>query len=348
MARLPFTRPQRIFGVATVAILAVGLSACSSGAATQPSSTATAGGDAFANASGTVTLYSSLSQELTDDASKAFTAKYPNVQVSEVRLATGDLAARFEAEAQSGAPVADVFIGSDPAFAKTMYGDKYFAKIDAKTVPAYGKLDSSFVSDYYAATDSTPISVSYNTDQVKKSDIPKSWKDVVDAKWKGKVLEPDPRANDIWIALFILLEKKYGKSYLTKFGDLNPTLVASAVPGAQQVAAGEFALQVPSAVTVTPALIAQGAPIADVIPTGVSTGIEHYLSLTTKGAKSEAARAFANWALGPDGAAILDKGVYSALPNVPGAISLPKDYVALPLDQVPAEKASILAAIGLK
>lgn len=337
-------RRKAFTAITLAAALASGLIACSS-AEPEPTSGPDVPG-AFEDASGEITLYSALSQELTDSAVAQFTELYPSVTVNALRLASGDLTTRFEAEWGAGAPVADIFIGSQANFAEKMYELGAFARTDEELVPAWGNLPESARSEYYGVTDSTPVSITYNTDMVG-DDVPSVWADLIDPKWKGNVLMPDPRNTEAWLATLLLFEQTFGEEWLEDFSALDPQLVQSSVPGAQQVAAGEFALQFPSAVTMTPALEKQGAPISNALPTDLSTGIEHYLSVTSTGAEKVAARAFADWALSPAGLEVLSKGLYSPLPGVPGTIELPEGYVTLPMDQVAANKARILAVLGL-
>jgi iron(III) transport system substrate-binding protein len=84
-----------------------------------------------------------------------------------------------------------------------------------------------------------------NTNLVKPEDAPKSWTDLLDPKWKGKILSDDLRPIGAGQGLFTALQKAYGRSYHEKLATQG--LVFSRDPGndARRIARGEYPLYIP-------------------------------------------------------------------------------------------------------
>lgn len=90
---------------------------------------------------------------------------------------------------------------------------------------------------------------------------PKVWKDVVNPKWKGKIILSDPQISVNWGGWLKVTHDALGDDFLKALATQGFQVVASTATGAQQVAAGAKALNFPTANTFAAPLQAQGAPI---------------------------------------------------------------------------------------
>jgi ABC-type Fe3+ transport system substrate-binding protein len=84
-----------------------------------------------------------------------------------------------------------------------------------------------------------------NTNLVKADEQPKKWTDLLDPKWKGKILSDDLRPIGAGQGLFTALQKAYGREYHEKLATQG--LVFSRDPGndARRIARGEYPLYIP-------------------------------------------------------------------------------------------------------
>ena len=63
------------------------------------------------------------------------------------------------------------------------------------------------IQEYILGYNQLPIVLIYNTRLVQQSEVPRSWKEILETKWKGRLALADPRASgSAYIALSFLLE----------------------------------------------------------------------------------------------------------------------------------------------
>jgi iron(III) transport system substrate-binding protein len=273
---------------------------------------------------GKLTYYSSTIPTSTQRIIEAFKGKY-GIDVDFVRLASGPLAQRYAAEADAGNFVADVVQISDPLFFDTAVSKGWLAKID--DLPSLTQWPKDAWNGTSAKVHVGPLTLTWNTDVVKGNDVPKGWEDMLKPAFKGgKILVVDPRNAPILGSFWLLMMKTYGEDFLKKVAAQEPRLVASSVPGSQQLAAGSGSLLVPGTRSDALELKKEKAPVEDMFPSP-TVGNESSVGVTAKSARPNGARLLLNFLLTPEAQAIYVKDGYSSvLPNIPGAEPLPKGY----------------------
>jgi iron(III) transport system substrate-binding protein len=83
------------------------------------------------------------------------------------------------------------------------------------------------------------IVMSYNTKLLASADAPKNWKDILDPKWKGKLVTAHPGYSGSIASYMLALVKLYGWDYFKQLAQNKPHLTQSVHDPAQVVAAGE-------------------------------------------------------------------------------------------------------------
>jgi iron(III) transport system substrate-binding protein len=134
---------------------------------------------------GRVTWYTTL---LADEASgplaAAFEKKYPGIHVDFIRKDGLEHLRNILAEAKAGAMVADVFDGTTTAAFLMKEGIAAAYKAEtAADIPARYKDPNG----YWTAQVLYFQTLGYNSDLVRPSDAPKTYQDLLDPKWKGKL-----------------------------------------------------------------------------------------------------------------------------------------------------------------
>jgi iron(III) transport system substrate-binding protein len=143
---------------------------------------------------------------------------------------------------------------------------------------------------------------------------------------------------------YSLMRKTYGDEFLRTIGKA-ATYVPSAVPGAQQLAAGAAAIYAPAVHQILVGLVAKGAPIgqAFIEPT-LST--DNLVSVNARAPNPAVARLLLDFALSVPGQAILNADGFSPRTGVPGTRPLPTLSEADP-QATRAETPQMLALLGL-
>ena len=186
-------------------------------------------------------IYSAASEGEADKLTEEFNKLYPNIDVTIIRAGSGDLVTRVKTEWPK--PEGDVILlmGSenlDQIYDMLM---PYKCANDAKIAPEY-KDNKSEEPKYYAT--SMPLqAIMYNTDLLSADEAPKSWKDLADPKYKGKIVLANPASSGSAYAQLFMMNKLYGMDFVKQVV-ANTTYVASSTAGPDSVARGEYAITV--------------------------------------------------------------------------------------------------------
>jgi iron(III) transport system substrate-binding protein len=103
-----------------------------------------------------------------------------------------------------------------------------------------------------------------NTNLVKPADEPKVWKDLLDPKWKGKILTDDMRAVGSGQTVFAVLYKTYGEDLLAKLQDQNMTIGRDLQENTRRIARGEFPIFINQIIAFAYAI--KGLPAKVIVP----------------------------------------------------------------------------------
>jgi iron(III) transport system substrate-binding protein len=270
---------------------------------------------------GKVVIYGSLESDSMDAVNKQFQKK-TGIQVEYWRASATKVMDRALSEYRAGKPGFDIILTNDNPM-QLMQKEGIFAKYDSPSAKEFSKdaIDPNLGPRYRNVI----IGVLYNKSQIGPADAPKSLEDLVNPKYKGKLVMPDPTQHTTttqWVAsLHKLMGKEKADKYIRDLAAMKPILVESLLPAAERVSTGET----PIAITyVKYAFIfgQKGAPLEHVrLPKMMGDG--HYLTLGNKAQHPNAGKAFIDYFLGPEsmkaiaqlGEFVNRKGVYPPLPD---------------------------------
>ena len=182
-----------------------------------------------------VVLYSSNPSELLDLVGKGFQAK-TGIKVSVVRMGTGEAMKRIAAEKNK--PLADVFWSGDVAVLENAKENfQPYRSPEAKGLPA-GYVEKE---GRWTASNAHVMIIMTNKSQVKDQEMPKTWKDLFNPKWKGKIVMANPEKSGSAYAQVYGIYKLYGWDGLKQLIG-NAKVLDSSSLIYKGVAAGEYPL----------------------------------------------------------------------------------------------------------
>jgi iron(III) transport system substrate-binding protein len=138
----------------------------------------------------------------------------------------------------------------------------------------------------------TMVISGYNSRLVKAEDAPKSWNDLLDPKWKGKLAKAHPGYSGAITNETYALSHLLGWEYYEKLAKQGVLQVQSATDPPMRVAQGERAVMADAAEVSSLRLIAEGAPLVLVYPTEGVPVVSVGSVLMRKSPRQNAARLF--------------------------------------------------------
>lgn len=298
-----------------------------------------------AKSEGGVVWYSALVDDLNARIVDRFKATYPGIDVKVLRLGGAESAQRFAAEAEAGAPAADVMVHTERGFSQLALDNGWTIDMTAEEVPTLEDFPEDFVGGGRFVVNQAPTTVVVNTDLVKK-DLT-SFEDLLAPEYKGQVLVVDPRTIPIYLAQYELMREDLGDDYFAKLMDNDAKIVDSMVPGGQMLAAGEAKVGIPGVWAICKSLVDSGAPVkcVEIAP---MTAVDGELILTKEAAHPNAARLFAGWVATEEGQEIVNAEVsVSPLGDLEGTVKRNPAMVPPDFDAAEQNRATILAGLGL-
>ena len=232
-----FTRYMRTL---TVGALVLGLSLLLSGNASAQSKELI---DA-AKKEGKVMVYGELITPTMRAIKKGFESKYPGITMEFIYLSGAPLMNRIVSEQDAGRHLADV-IAIDTVRMPILKDKGYLTQYSSANKGIYPTEWHSVPADYWIRNHLYLGGVMYNDKSVSPKDAPKSYQDLLDPKWKGKIAMVSPVANDLIFAMFAGIVQDMGEKaayeYFEKLAKQNPLVFGpGGIRVSQGVGTGEF------------------------------------------------------------------------------------------------------------
>ena len=185
------------------------------------------------------TIAQDQSQKLVDE----FMKRYPFIKASYWRSGSMGLHNKIMLEARAGQSNWDVVSQTTPEFIFELKQKKLIAVYDSPE-RRYFSSDLKDKDGYWTGTYALPTGLGFNTQQVKREDVPKTYKDLLNPKWKGGKISVDDENYEILVGLSEAWGKKAAQEYLKALAAQKPAIGRGATQRTQMLAAGEFPLAI--------------------------------------------------------------------------------------------------------
>jgi iron(III) transport system substrate-binding protein len=222
--------------------LALGLSSTRVLAAAPPAEAVTPALIEAAKKEGKVVHYTSVDLPLAERVAKAFEAKYPGIAVRVERTGAERVFTRIAQERSSNIHACDVVQSSDAAHFVVWKRDGLLAPYVPEEVAKHYPAEHRDPDGLFASYRVYLCCMGYNTSLVKAEDAPKSFADILDPKWKGKIVKAHPGYSGTILTATYQTARDVGWGYFEKLAQQSVLQVQSASDPPKKLALGERAL----------------------------------------------------------------------------------------------------------
>ena len=250
---------------------------------------------------GTLVLYTSLAPTESTPLGQAFEKKY-GIKVEIWRAVSEKIVQRVVTEGRAKRHAFDVVETNAPeleALAREnllgAFHSPYFADLPPFAVPAHHK---------WASDRMTVYGVGFNTNAVKREELPKTYEGFLDPKWKGKI-GVEATDGDWMSAVLKAMGEERGVAFMRKLSEMRPDVRKGHILLAELVSAGEVPVGLTIYQSNATTLKRRGGPIDWVALDPVITRPQA-IGVAKNALHPHAALLFADFVLSPEGQALLE------------------------------------------
>ncbi|MGD9943374.1 MAG: extracellular solute-binding protein [Burkholderiaceae bacterium] len=279
------------------------------GAAPVPS--AAQGADAFgdelyakAKAAGEkrVSYYTSMVPAQFQALSAAWKQRYPEIEIQLVRADLGQTLERVMAENRARRNIADVISSNEASFA-VLHKAQMLTQFDVPSRQNWAEPFKSGFNGFQFPSRILQIGIAYNTSKVKAGDAPRTWKDLTDKRWKGRIGIADPRVGGGAQLWFMSLWDRpgYGADFFRALQQNEPLVKPGIVQLQQAVELGEVDINVVAYDYVALPARDAGKPVDFVMPSDGRIIMATFDSVSRHAPNPNAARLLINFMMSQEG-----------------------------------------------
>jgi iron(III) transport system substrate-binding protein len=274
---------------------------------------------------GKVVWYTSLALPSAEKVAKLFEAAYPGVKVEVHRTGSERILSRVMQELQANIKNADVVHTSDAGHFVLLKNKNLLMKYTPPGVDAFPTGFKDRDGFYYGLRATVSV-IAYNTKAVSAAEAPRSWKDLLDPKWKGKMVTAHPGYSGVIATHVLALVNQYGWDYFKQLAQNRLMLVQSAVDPSGVVASGERAVAVDGGEYTFYQTRKKGNPLEIVYPKEGVPLIVSPTAITSFAPHPNAAKLFTDFSFGREIQQVMadSEGLYTGHPEVKYPADKPK------------------------
>jgi iron(III) transport system substrate-binding protein len=206
--------------------------------------------------SASLCFYTTPSPDYADEMVAAFEKMYPHVKASYVHEHAARFFERALKESLEGRCPADVMLlnGQQAQNLKQQGLLQPYHSPQARSFPQRAQDPDGFGTQVFMV----PFSLAYHTGQVSAGDVPQTYEAVLESRWKGKLLFPDPRLSGSASGWYAIMKDELGEAFLRR---LAAQQLLCRQHAEERLAAGEGAILPAAMIDRIEKLKLKGAPV---------------------------------------------------------------------------------------
>jgi iron(III) transport system substrate-binding protein len=222
--------------------------------------------EAAAKGEGRVVFYTATDVAVAERLAGLFRERYPEIQVQVERAGSERVFQRIGQEYTSGIYNADVIETSDAVHFQYFKREGWLEPMVPEVVATSWPAEEKDPDGQFAAYRAHLSVLAYRTDLMPEADAPKTWADLLDPKYKDKMVKAHPGYSGTVMTATYALSQALGWEWFEKLGAQNVMQVQSSTEPPKKLAQGERALEIDGNEYNVFRLQEEGVPIKIVYP----------------------------------------------------------------------------------
>jgi iron(III) transport system substrate-binding protein len=290
---------------------------------------------------GSVVWYTAVALPTATAIAHAFKQKYPGIEVEVHRTGSERVLQRIMQEAAAGIKNVDLLDTSDAGHFELLKNKGMLLRFTPQGVAGFPDGFKDKAGFYYGMRSTLSV-IAHNPKILPENDAPKTWKDLLNPKWSGKMVTAHPGYSGIIVTHVLALVNLHGWDYFRDLAKNRLHIVQSALDPAGVVASGERQVGVNGAEYFYYRTQKRGNPIKIIYPKEGVPLIVSPMAIAKDAPHPNAAKLFMEFVFAKESQQTLaDKeGLYTGHPEVTYPADKPKlkDLKLLPPDAAELEK----------
>ena len=249
---------------------------------------------------GKLFYYTSIDLPLAEKIAKSFEAAFPGIGVRVERTGAERVFQRIGQEYASNVHAVDIANSSDAAHLLAWKRQGILLPYVPEDVAKHYKPEHRDPDGTFAGFRATLSPIAYNTKLVKAEDAPKSFADLLDPKWKSKIVKAHPGYSGTILTATFEMVRDIGWEYYEKLAKQNIMQVQSATDPPKKLSLGERSVMADGSEYNIFLLRESGQPVEAVYPTEGTPFIVGPNGIFKAAPNPNAAKLFQNYCFTPE------------------------------------------------
>ncbi|HZC94539.1 MAG TPA: substrate-binding domain-containing protein [Bradyrhizobium sp.] len=254
---------------------------------------------------GKVVWYTSIDLSVSEKISASFKEKFGGIDVRVERTGAERVFQRIGQEYDSNVHAVDIANSSDAAHLLAWKKQGILLPYVPEDVAKYYKPEHRDPDGTYAGFRATLSPIAYNTKLVKAEDAPSSFKDLLDPKWKGKIVKAHPGYSGTILTATFEMVRDIGWEYYENLAKQNIMQVQSATDPPKKLSLGERSVMADGTEYNIFLLKESGQPVEAVYPSEGTPFIVGPNGIFKGAPNPNAAKLFQNYCFTPEAQRII-------------------------------------------
>jgi iron(III) transport system substrate-binding protein len=254
---------------------------------------------------GKVVWYTAIDLAVAEKIAETFKTKYSGIEVRVERTGAERVFQRIGQEYASGVHAVDVVNSSDASHLLTWKRQGLLLPYVPEDVAKHYKPEHRDADGTYAGFRATLSPIAYNTKQMKAEDAPTSFRDLLDPKWKGKIVKAHPGYSGTILTATFEMVRDIGWDFYENLAKQNIMQVQSATDPPKKLSLGERSVMADGTEYNVFLLKDAGQPVDTIYPTEGTPFVIGPNGIFKAAPNPNAAKLFQNYCFTPEAQAII-------------------------------------------